>query len=189
MSTTDPATSGPAKTPIAEVVISVVFLAIFAGAYELSQDWPTKARLFPDMIAVAGMVFVVAKLVGYGFEVYRRRGQAADPPSAQTEPVARKEDDEADEDVDDPDDFSMEYVFATASRLEWATALGWFTTFFVGLYVVGVFITVPVFAFLYLRIAGKAGWIAAAIYAAVAGGLIWFVFDYLLFVPMPAGMF
>ena len=188
MSTTRPSASGPASVPIAEVAITVIFLVIFAGAYELSQDWPFKARLFPDIISVAGMIFVLLKLSAYGLQVYRSRGQAADPTSVEPEPVARraaKDDDE----VDNEEDFSMEYVFATATRGQWAAALGWFVAFFFGLYFLGVFITVPVFAFLYLRIVGRAGWIASVIYAVIAGGMIWVVFDRMLLVAMPAGIF
>jgi hypothetical protein len=187
MSATRRSTSGATSVPIAEVVITLVFLVIFVGAYQLSQDWPFKARLFPDMISVAGIIFVVMKLAGYGIQIHKGRGDAESAPSVEPEPVAHRE--EKDDEVDHEEDFSMEYVFSTASRLQWASALAWFVAFFVGLYVLGVFITVPAFAFLYLRIVGRAGWIGSAIYAAAAGGLIWFVFDRLLLVPMPAGIF
>src|SRR5262245_49997661 len=188
MSTTRTSTSGRTHVPVAEVAITLVFLVIFVGAYELSQDWPFKARLFPDMISVAGMIFVLLKLAGYGLQVYRRRAQAESDASVEPEPVAPGEVKDDDE-VDNEEDFSMEYVFATASRGQWAAALGWFMAFFFGLYFLGVFITVPAFAFLYLRIVGRAGWISSIIYALVAGGLIWFVFDRLLLVAMPAGIF
>jgi hypothetical protein len=186
MSTPRPSTSGPASVPVAEVAITVIFLVIFVGAYELAQDWPFKARLFPDIISVAGMVFVLLKLAGYGLQVYR--SQAAGARSVESEPVARRAKEDDDE-VDNEEDFSMEYVFATASRGQWAAALGWFVAFFFGLYFLGVFITVPAFAFLYLRIVGRAGWIASVIYAVIAGGMIWVVFDRLLLVAMPAGIF
>lgn len=175
-----PSVARPAKSWIGDLVISLVFLVVFVAALKVALGWPFKARLFPEMIAVAGIVFVGLKLAGLGLWILRRdRGdQAVATPATGSE-----------SDDDEIEDFSVEYVFGTATRREWVTALAWIGAFFVALYVLGIFVTVPAFALAYLRFAGGVGWLAAAIYAAVAGGVIWLGFYYLLYVPMPAGIF
>ena len=92
-----------------------------------------------------------------------------------------------DDDVED--DESLEYVFATAGGRAWGAALGWITAFFVSFFVLGAFITVPLFALFYLRFAGKASWWAAAAYAAVTGALIYVVFQLVVFLPLPQAVF
>jgi hypothetical protein len=176
----------PTATPIAAVragdlVITLILLATFVFAYVSAQAWPFEARLFPQMLATAGMVFAVLKLVGFGIQVrryvaWRRR---LGPGSA-----AVNENDLAGQNGDqDP-----EYLFGTAGRRAWAAALGWVTAFFVALWMLGVFVTVPLFAFSYLKVAGRTGYLSAAVYAGVAGGMLWLVFSYFLEVPMPAGI-
>jgi len=93
--------------------------------------------------------------------------------------------------VDDQqeEDESMEYVFASASGRAWASALAWIVAFFVCFFVLGAFITVPVFAFIYLRFAGRASWLAAALYAIVTGVLIFVVFRNVVYIPLPESVF
>ena len=92
--------------------------------------------------------------------------------------------------VDDEqeEDESLEYVFATAGGRAWSASLAWITAFFVSFFVLGAFITVPLFALVYLRFAGKASWWAAAAYAVVTGALIFVVFRYVVFLPLPTGV-
>jgi hypothetical protein len=90
-------------------------------------------------------------------------------------------------DDDREDDASMEYVFATAGGRAWLAALSWIVAFFVAFFVVGAFVSVPVFAFLYLRFSGRASWWAAGAYAAVTGVLIYLVFQRLVYIPLPTG--
>lgn len=91
-------------------------------------------------------------------------------------------------DDDQEEDESMEYVFASAGGRAWASALAWIVAFFVAFAVLGAFVAVPVFAFVYLRFAGKASWLAAALYAAVTGGLIYLVFREVVYLPLPTGV-
>jgi hypothetical protein len=93
--------------------------------------------------------------------------------------------------VDDEqeEDESMEYVFASAGGRAWIAALGWVTTFFVSFFVLGAYITVPLFAFVYLMVAGKVKWWAALIYAVVTGLIIFVVFRDIVFIPLPESPF
>ncbi len=92
-------------------------------------------------------------------------------------------------DDDQEEDESLEYVFATAGGRAWGAALAWITAFFVSFFVLGAFITVPLFAFLYLRFAGKASWWAAAAYAVITGVLIYVVFQLVVYLPLPQAVF
>ena len=90
-------------------------------------------------------------------------------------------DDEAEEDE------SMEYVFATAGGRAWGAALAWIVAFFVAFFVLGVFVAVPLFALLYLKFSGRASWLAAVLYAAVTGFLIYALFRWVVYIDLPTG--
>jgi hypothetical protein len=92
-------------------------------------------------------------------------------------------------DDDQEDDETMEYVFATAGRRAWVSALGWIVAFFTSFFVLGAYITVPLIAFLYLRFAGKASWWASALYAVVTGAIIFYVFRNVVYIPLPESPF
>lgn len=84
---------------------------------------------------------------------------------------------------------STEYVFASAGGRAWAEALAWVTVFFVSFFVLGAYITVLLFAFVYLLLVGKAKWWAALIYAVVTGLIIFVVFREVVFIPLPESVF
>ncbi len=92
-------------------------------------------------------------------------------------------------DDDQEDDESLEYIFATAGARAWTASLAWITAFFVLFFVLGAYITVPLFALFYLRFAGGAKWWAAALYAVVAGAVIFLVFRNVVFIPLPVSVF
>ena len=91
-------------------------------------------------------------------------------------------------DDDREDDASMEYVFATAGGRAWLEALSWIVVFFIAFFVLGAFVSVPLFALLYLKFSGRTSWLSAAIYAVVTGVLIYVMFRELVFIPLPTGV-
>jgi hypothetical protein len=173
-----------------DVVITLVLLVTFVSAYVVAQPWPFEAKLFPQLLCAAGVVLAVLKLVECLMQVRHRRQQLRRVGPGGVASVEVEADDEDDEDGEqDGREHSPEYIFGTAGRRAWAAALGWVATFFVALYLFGVFVTVPLFALAYLLICGRHGWLGATVYAGVAGSVVWFVFSHLLAVPMPAGIF
>jgi hypothetical protein len=68
------------------------------------------------------------------------------------------------------------------------SALVWAAAFFVSLWVLGLIVTVPLFAFVYLRLAAGEGWPKAAAYAVATWLFIELVFIRLLHVPLPGGV-
>lgn len=165
-------------------LFSVALLATFTVGHLAAETWPFRAALFPQLVSAAGFLLTALKLVGLTMQAVRsKRPQPldeADNDSAQDHKLVDEEAEEAE---------SIEYVFATAGRRAWAGALAWIVVFFVLLWLLGVFVTVPIFALLYLKVAGKASWVSSALYAIVLGGVIYLAFRQLLFVPMPAGVF
>lgn len=180
--TTAPTTGPSAIVRPGDLVISLLLLGVFVLGYVYAQEWPFRAKLFPQMVCAAGAGLAVLKLAGFAAQALR--GRRATPVMVSSAVVTGDPDNEEEE-----EDHSLEYIFGTAGRRAWAAALGWILAFFLSLWFLGVFVTVPLFALVYLRIAGNAGWLGAAIYAGVAGGVVWFVFGYVLAVPMPIGIF
>jgi hypothetical protein len=151
-------------------VLTVALLLVFAGAYALSLGWPFRTALVPRLLSAAGALLAVLQLAVLAVGT-RRVAVSEQIPGT------------------DQGDDSVEYVFASAGRRAWSAALAWIGGFFVALWLLGTVVSVPLFALLYLRFAGKASWLAAAVYAAVAGTLVWVVLGRLLSVPMPTGVF
>ena len=105
-----------------------------------------------------------------------------------TEPGAARPDVQLVDD-DQEEDQSLEYVFASAGGRAWASALAWIATFFVSFFVLGAFLTVPLFAVLYLRFSGKTSWLASVIYAVITGAIIFVVFREVVYIPLPESIF
>jgi hypothetical protein len=201
------------RTPrLGEWVIAAVLLVFFTFGYLAADEWPFKAALFPQIIAATGALLTLLRLVGLVVATIRgRHGPGPDRvpasalPSAAVERLpetegSREDSAESEESsenspelalVDDEaeEDESIEYVFASAGGRAWLEALAWIAAFFITLVVLGVFITVPLFALVYLKTAGKASWKGAALYAVVTGGLIYVLFRQVVYVDLPTGIF
>jgi hypothetical protein len=158
---------------VADVLLTVLLLALFGWGFLQADQWSFQAALFPRIVTGAGFVLSALHLVQVLLRLLRGPGAAA----AVTEP----------EDADDADD--AEYLFRTAGARGWATALGWVAGFFILLYVAGLFITAPVFSLLYLRFAGRRTWMFSGIYGVVIGVVLYVAFDLALGVPTPPGLF
>jgi len=68
-----------------------------------------------------------------------------------------------------------------------ASALVWGTAFFAALWAVGLALTIPLFAFVYLRWAAGEAWPKAGVYALLAWLFVEVSFVRLLHVPLPGG--
>lgn len=178
-----PASTAPARVRAGDVAFSVFLLGLFVAGFVIAGEWPYRAALFPRLLSAAGVLFAVLKLLGFGVRAVR--GRAADVPIAPGRAIGDKELVSEEEE----EDLSLEYVFASAGARAWAAALAWIVGFFVCLWLLGVFVTVPLFAFVYLRVSGSAGWLGAAVYSVVTGAVIYLAFRQLLTVSMPTGIF
>jgi Tripartite tricarboxylate transporter TctB family len=166
----------PSSETVADLVLTVLLLALFGWGYLEAGRWSFQAGLFPHLVTAASFLITALHLVQVLVRLMRevRTGVAtADPGVAE----------------DDPERDDVEYLFQTAGARRWAAALGWIAAFFVLLYVAGLFITAPVFSFLYLRFVGRRSWLFCALYAVVLGAVLYAAFDLALGVPTPPGLF
>jgi hypothetical protein len=170
-------TPAPRRAPsgvVADVVLTVLLLALFGWGFLEAAQWSFQAALFPRI--VTGSAFVLAALhLVHALLRLRRRAAVTSDGSAGTP--------DADADADD-----AVQLFRTAGPRRWAAALGWVGGFFVLLYVGGLFVTAPVFSLLYLRFAGRRTWVFSAVYAVVTGVVLYLVFAVALGVPTPPGL-
>jgi hypothetical protein len=185
---------------VADLVLATLLLALFGWAFLEAADWSFKAALFPRIVTGIGFVFsallVVQALLrvvrgrrtsGAGAPVTSPAGPIAPVPAATPrESVAQAAGTTTEDDANEDD---VEYVFQTAGARRWTEAIAWVAGFFVLLYVAGLFVTAPVFSLLYLRLAGKRSWLFSAVYAAVAGAVLYVAFELLLGLPVPPGLF
>ena len=79
-------------------------------------------------------------------------------------------------------------IFATASRAEWISAVGWMTGFFVMLWLLGALVAVPLFALAYLLAVSRQSPVLAGGYALVSWTFVYGLFDRILHIPLPAGV-
>ncbi len=168
------------RLPVADLVIGLVFVALFAWAYVEAGQWTFRSALFPKLVAAAGVLTALLRIVA--LLLRRRRAVAEAPARPQIEGMTVVDDEEAEEQ-------SLEYVFAHAGRRAWIESLGWVVLFFAGLYLLGLYVIVPVFTVAYLRLVGRTAWWGAVTYAVVATLILYLAFSQFLRVPVPTGAF
>jgi hypothetical protein len=159
----------------ANLVISVVLLAVFIAVYVGAQEWPFRTRLFPVMVSVAGATLALVNILLVLFG-----------PSGEAQAAHRIADVEI-KDEDDEEDEALEYVFESASRREWFRVLSWVTAFFLGLYLLGAIVTIPVFTLLYLLLEARTTILVSAVYAGLLGGVVYGGREFLN-ITLPAGL-
>ncbi|TQN40879.1 tripartite tricarboxylate transporter TctB family protein [Blastococcus colisei] len=160
------------RLPVVDLVVSLGLGALFANAFLISTDWSVRAGLFPRMVTGLGMALALLHVI---MLVLRARTAA---PAVEQRVDA---DDEAEEDV--------EYVFAHAGGRAWAGSLAWVAAFFVGLYVLGLFVTAPLFAFGYLRFSVRRSWVFSLVYAVAVFAVLYLAFELALQLQVPPGLF
>ncbi|NEK85942.1 tripartite tricarboxylate transporter TctB family protein [Blastococcus saxobsidens] len=190
----------PSTGAVADVVLGLFMVAVFGWAFLEAADWSFKAALFPRIVTGLGFTVALLQVVQSLLRLARGRRAAADPTpatspagpigpvpgAAPAEAVPQAAGTTSEDDVNEDD---VEYVFQTAGARRWTEAVAWVTAFFVLLYVAGLFVTAPLFSFLYLRFAGRRTWVFCAIYAVVVGVVLYAAFELALGIPVPPGLF
>jgi hypothetical protein len=164
------------RPPIADLVITTCFLALFAWGLLTAFDWSFRAGIFPRMVNTLGLGLCLLHLAAIWWRM--RRPPASGPP-----PEGALVDDDHLETQD------VEYAFASATGRAWGTALAWVAGFFLSLYMLGLFVTAPLFALLYLKLAARASTRLSAAYAVITIVVLYLAFEVMLGLPMPMGVF
>lgn len=139
-------------------------IALIAGyALYSAIDWPLRTALFPRLIGVPLLALALIEMALSAFSTEKRRkGHAVDF--------------ELTTDVD-----------PVVARQRTLAIVGWILGFFVLILLVGFPVGVPLFVFLYLKLAGKEKWGLALALTVLAWVIIDGLFDRLLHIPFPDG--
>lgn len=171
----------PSPEATIDVILTVLLLVLFAGAYLEATAWSFRASLFPRIVTGAALLLTALHLVQALFQLRRSvTGTAKAAPTDVPPNVSVESDD---------DEGDVEHIFQTAGARRWGFALAWLAAFFILLYLGGLFVTAPLFSFFYLRFAGRRTWVFSVIYAVVIGAVLYAGFELALGVPTPTGLF
>lgn len=168
-----------ARTFLPDLVLTLAIIVLFVWVMQQALAWPFKTSLFPVLNGSVVLLFAVLKL---GLDLRRlRTARSAEVRTAAVRKTALVEEEQQSE-------AEMEGVFTTATPRTWGTALGWMALFFALLWLLGMLITVPVFALLYLLLVSRERLPLAGAYAVLAWLFIYGLFDQVLHVPLPNGV-
>lgn len=168
--------------------ITLVLLGVMAGAYALTLKWPAGTAFFPELLSLAGMFFLAVNLFSLIWLAIGRGGKVQAPEVQQSHSngeitlVA-----EGDEDQGNEAEFHD--VFSDSAGRAWLGVIGWMVMFFVGMYLFGLLVILPIFTLVYLRLVAKASWFVCFVYVLGTAGLIYVVFEMFLHLPLPQGIF
>ena len=148
---------------------TLFFVAVFVVAIWWGWEWPYIAKLMPVYIAaVPGLVLGVTQLIGEASGSEARRAKQA-------------------EGVEMDDTTKVELDEKTELRRT-LTYFAWFIGGAAGIWLLGIVITLPLLAFLYMLVEGREKLVPSFIMAACTYGMIWGLFEYTLEMRWPPGL-
>lgn len=145
------------------LVFGLAVTLVAGYAVYISLHWPYKTALFPRMIAVPLLLLGLLETLLCLFAAEKEKGGAA-------------VDLELSADVD-----------PIIARNRTRSLVLWILGFFVLIPLVGFGLAVPLFMFLYLKLAGKEGWLLSILLAAFSWLFMEGLFNRLLHLPFPPG--
>jgi hypothetical protein len=149
--------------------LAFFFLAVFTAATFAGWDWPNIAKIMPVYVAaLPGLVLVLVQLYrdATGWET-RRSGS------------------DGGRDMDETYEVKLEKKTEVRRTLMF---FAWFTAGALGIWMLGIVITLPLLIFLYALVEGKEKWLTSLIMAACAYALVWGLFEYMLETRWPPGI-
>jgi hypothetical protein len=148
---------------------TLFLVAIFMVAVWWGGEWPYIAKLMPVYIAaIPGLVLGVTQLIGEASGSEARRAKKA-------------------EGVEMDDTTKVELDQKTELRRT-LTYFAWFIGGAAGIWLLGIVITLPLLAFLYMLVEGREKLVPSVIMAICVYGMIWGLFEYTLEMRWPPGL-
>ena len=148
---------------------TLFLVAIFLGAIWWGWQWPYIAKLMPVFVAaVPGFVLGVIQLIR---EASGAEGRAA----KKAEGVQM--DDTHKTALDKKTEMRRTLIF-----------FGWFIGGAIGIWLLGIVITLPLLVFLYMIVEGREKLVSALVMTVCTYGLIWGLFEYTLEMRWPSGL-
>ena len=148
-----------------QTIFSFLVLVFFAFFIWEARDWPVKAQLYPWVVGIPMLALAI-----FHFVIDLRGGQQKRA-SANT-----------------PADFQFtKGIDPGLARRRTISIFTWIFGFLLGTWLLGFFVSIPLFFFLYLKVHSREGWTLSLILTAVALFVSWGLFDQLLHLPLPEG--
>ena len=146
---------------------TLFLLVIFIGAAVAGWEWPNIAKIMPVYVAaIPGILLVVIQLYR-GLTSWEARRSASGV------------------DMDEVSDVQLD---ERTERRRTLAYFAWFIGGAVGIWLLGIVITLPLLVSLYALVEGREKWLTSLMLGAGAYGLIWGLFEYMLETRWPAGM-
>jgi hypothetical protein len=148
---------------------TLFLVAIFLGAIWWGWEWPYIAKLMPVFVAaVPGFVLGVIQLF--------REASGAEGRSAKKAEGAQ---------MDDTHKSDLDYRTEVRRTLAF---FAWFIGGAVGIWLLGIVITLPLLVFLYMLVEGREKLVSALVMTACTYALVWGLFEYTLEMRWPSGL-
>lgn len=148
---------------------TLFFIAVFFGALVVGWEWPNIAKIMPVYVAaIPGLVLALMQL--YRDATQREGRQAAGSGGL---------------DMDEVYDVKLDKKIALRRTVVF---FAWLIGGALGIWLLGIVVSLPLLVFLYALIEGREKWSTSAIMATCAYLLIWGLFEYLLDTRWPPGI-
>ncbi len=148
-----------------QAIFSFVFVIFFIVFVYQAKDWRMQARLYPLAIGIPMLILAAIQLI------------------LDLKGVERKQTDAA------PVDFQFaQAIDPVLARKRTFNIFGWLFGFFIGIWLLGFNLTIPLMVFGYLKIQSGEKWWLAITLTAVAWLFFWSLFVWLLNLPFPDGL-
>lgn len=152
-----------------KVDFTLFFLVIFLAAAVIGWDWPDIAKIMPVYVAAfPGMILTLVQLYrdATGWERTRRGASGG-----------MEMDEVSDVQLDRQTELRRTVIY-----------FAWFIGGALGIWLLGLTISLPLLIFLYALIEGKEKWYVALLMGACAYLFLWGVFEYMLETRWPPGI-
>ena len=156
-----------------DLLFGIGLVAVFAAALISAQGFRAQARLFPIVIAIAGLALALLQVV---LELRRRQAVAREPVAVVAPPTAVVESPEASP------------ISAEERRRRTALILGWIFAFVIVVRALGFPIAVPLMTLAYFRFGAQESWRTSVIFAALSGIVFYALFVQLIRIPFDDGL-
>jgi len=149
--------------------LTLFFLAIFLTAALMGWEWPNIAKIMPVYVAaIPGLLLVLVQLYRDATGWERRKSVAS-----------------GGIDMDEVSDVKLDRQTEVRRTVAY---FAWFIGGALGIWLLGLVISLPLLVFLYGLIEGKEKWFTALIMAACTYALVWGLFEYMLETRWPSGL-
>lgn len=148
--------------------LTLFFLAVFLIAAWAGRQWPNIAKIMPVYVAaIPGLLLALVQLYREATEWETRKGKSGGM------------------EMDEVREVNLEKKIEVRRTL---TFFGWLIGGALGIWLLGIVITLPLLVLLYALVEGRERWITSLIMTACTYLLIWGLFEYLLESRWPPGL-